>query len=87
MPPLSFLHHGKERDLNWGKLKLLLCCSAPPANLFLRTVMQAPLCKCNSELGSREGKTCFSSPACVTSGCAKSHGSSFSPGNVNQLDG
>lgn len=30
MPPLSFLHHGKERDLNWGKLKLLLCCSAPP---------------------------------------------------------
>lgn len=73
MPALSFLHHGKERGLNRGKPKLpLLFCPAP--DLFPHAVMQVPLCKCSSEPASGEGKTCFSSPAWVTSGCAKPHG-------------
>lgn len=47
------------------------CCAVLPhlSTLFLCAVMQVPLCKCSSASG--EGKTCFSSPAWVTSGCTK----------------
>lgn len=69
-PPLSSLHCGKEMDSKWGKHKLLLF--SPHPGLF------SCVCKHNSEPVSREGKTCFSSPAWVTSGYAKLHGKATS---------
>lgn len=71
LPPISILHHGK--DLHRGTPKLLLCCSAPHQLYSRSAVLRVPLCKCSSELASGKGKTCFSSLAQVTSGCAKSH--------------